>query len=536
MRALTRRHGGAEAGPDSAGEEPARAASESGRGRGKRRKDSKPARPAGGKRKHTILGNHPVLSVLAIIVTALVTGVTLTAYVYVRNVYDSIHHIDVSGADLGSHRPPKLNNSTNILLIGSDSRIGTHHLGYVQGARSDTAMLLHISPVSRRAIVISFPRDSVVPVLSCPRMDKMHPGQPAAPRSLEQLNATYSFGGPACLWRTIEQTTRIHIDHFVQVDFYSFKKIVNDVGGVPVCLPKAITDHASHLHLKAGYQVVRGGQALAFVRLRHIGDGSDIQRIMRQQYFLASAAQRIKSEGVLSNPRRFYNTLHDVANAITTDNGMSFDNMLAIANTMKGISTGSLRFITVPWTTYPLNTNWVTWLQDPQAHRLFNAIRHDKERAAVRAGRAGRSATSAPTVSPATVNVTVDNGSNTAGLAATTAQALQAKGFHVTGKGNAPVTAHSVIEYGSASQQAAVAALQAEIPGAQAKQVSGLAPSTLTLVLGTSFQGLNKTSPSPGSSTGPKIGKSYGGITGNTNICKDTGAFAGPDTPSQFGP
>src|SRR5690348_13805415 len=200
------------------------------------------SQPPSGTRR--ILGRHPVVSVLAILATLTITFVSLTAYAAFRNVYDSIHHVTITNSELGK-RPPKLNGSENILLIGSDSRAGTHgrYGRGIQGSRSDTSMILHISPVHQKAIVISFPRDSMVQQYQCLADGQGHPGQPAgAPGALEMLNATYSYGGAPCLWKTLEQTTHIHIDHFVEVNFTSFKQIVNDIGGVPVCLPKAIHD------------------------------------------------------------------------------------------------------------------------------------------------------------------------------------------------------------------------------------------------------------------------------------------------------
>src|SRR6516225_1723984 len=120
------------------------------------------------RRRLAFLGPHPILGAAAIISTVLVVGVSLVAYAAVRNVYDGINHESVTAQMLGN-RPPKLNGSTNILLIGSDSRAGTNgKFGRdVLGSRSDTSMLLlHISPDHTHAYVISFPRDSMVPVYS----------------------------------------------------------------------------------------------------------------------------------------------------------------------------------------------------------------------------------------------------------------------------------------------------------------------------------------------------------------------------------
>jgi LCP family protein required for cell wall assembly len=507
-----------------------------------------PPRAGKAARKGGPFGRHPVLSIVALVMTVIVTGAMVFFYVLFRNVYDSIHHVNVNVADLGK-RPPELSpGALNILMIGSDSRAGTHGYGNnIVGSRSDTAMVLHITPDHSHAYVVSFPRDSMVPIFACTADGQGHPGQQAAPGQLERLNATFSYGGVACLWKTLEQTTRIHIDHFMQVDFNGFKKIVNDLGGVSVCVPYAIHDWRSHLKLTAGRHTVDGAQALAFVRLRHIGEGSDLQRIQRQQLFLASVAQKMKHSSVIGNPTEMYSLVHDVASSLTTDSGLSLTDLYAIANSLKGLSTSALRFISVPVVPYsgdPLAE--VQW-QQPQASQLFAAIAHDNHiaKAAKNAKNASKSkpgsATAAkqakklPTVSPSKVTVQVLNGTNTTGLAGTTAAGLTGKGFKVTGAADAASSNYTstYIEYSSASQLPQVNTLSKEIVGAQVKQVPTLPPGQLTLVLGSSFKGLGvkpaaaKKKPSVSSVAGQA-----NGISGNANICGDSSAFAGPDTPT----
>src|SRR6516225_4298385 len=375
-------------------------------------------------RTRRILGRHPVFSVVAILATLTVTFVSLSAYAAFRSVYDSIHHITVTSRELGK-RPPKLNGSENILIIGSDSRRHTHGYGRgIPGSRSDTSMILHISPTHSGAAVISFPRDTMVPIYQCANDGQGHHGQQAQPGGLEQLNWTFSYGGPACLWKTLEQVTRIHIDHFVEVNFSGFQSIVNDVGGVPVCLPYAIKDPASKLNLPAGKSVVHGSQALAFVRERHIGLGSDLQRINRQQIFLASLAQKIKQSSSLTNPAKLYTLVHDIASSLTTDTGLSLTDMYAIANSLKGLSTSSLQFITVPVVPYPPSPGNQVEFNTPLADQLFRAIARDNHilKTARRADHAKPEPV--PTVNPAQVQLQVLNGTGVAGLAATTASQL----------------------------------------------------------------------------------------------------------------
>jgi LCP family protein required for cell wall assembly len=478
-------------------------------------------------RRSRVLGTHPALALAAIATTVMVVGVSLVAYAAVRNVYDGINHETVTAQMLGN-RPPKLNGSTNILIIGSDSRAGTGgKFGKdVLGSRSDTSMVLHISPDHTHAYVISFPRDSMVPVYSCLPDDEGHPGQTAAPGQVEPLNATFSAGGAPCLWKTLEQSTHIRIDHFVEVGFDSFQNIVNDVHGIQVCLPFAIHNPEAHLNLPAGRQTVDGAQALAFVRLReNIGEGSDLQRIQRQQLFLASAAQKIKHTNLLAD----YAVLRDVAHAITTD--LTLTQMLSIANSMKGLSTASVRFITVPVVPYPLDPNRVLW-ETPQATTLFSAVAHDTH--ILKAAKAAKGKP-VPTVSPAKVQLEVLNGSGVAGVAGTTATSLASRGFDILGTGEAPNGygyTNSVIEYTSATQLPEVNTLKKEVAGAQAKQVAGIQGGSLSLIIGSKFTGLAGSKPSSTPSTAATLNSnSFQGISANQNICNDASAFEGPLSP-----
>src|SRR6516162_921804 len=396
-------------------------------GRSARRGPGMGERPTGIRR---VLGRHPVLSILAILATLTITFVSIGAYAAYRGLYDSIHHVVITSGELGK-RPPKLNGSENILIIGSDSRHGIRGYGKgIGGSRSDTSMLLHIPPTHNGAVVISFPRDTMVPIYQCANDGQGHHGQQAQPYNVEQLNWTFSYGGAACLWKTVEQVTHIHIDHFIEVNFLSFRKIVNDVGGVPVCLPFAIKDPASRLNLPAGRSIVKGAQALAFVRERHIGEGSDLQRINRQQIFLASLAQKIKQSSSLTNPTKLYGLVHDIASSLTTDTGLSSTDMLAIADSLKGVSTSAVQFVTAPVLPYPANPANQVEFWDPYANRLFRAIARDNKILKV-AKEANKPTPGAPTVSPGKVHVQVLNATNTTGLAATTAGQLSAKGFKV---------------------------------------------------------------------------------------------------------
>jgi LCP family protein required for cell wall assembly len=495
---------------------------------------------AGGRPRGRRPSRRALLGATAIIAMFAVVATSLAAYAKYRGVVGSIRRESVTAAMLGK-RPP-YTAGLNILVIGSDSRqgLGRKFGSDVPGARSDTSMLLHIAPGHTRADIISFPRDSMVPVLACANDQQGHPGQSAQPGEVERLNATFSAGGAPCLWKTLEQETGIRIQHFVEVDFAGFQSIVNDVGGVPVCLPFAISNPQARLHLAAGKRVVNGAQALAFVRLReNIGEGSDTQRIQRQQYFLAAVMQKLKATNLLSQPSRIFNVVRDVAKSLTTDTGLDLSTMLRIADSMKSLSSGSVQLVTVPVVPYVGDPAAELSWEQPQADRMFRAVEADRDLpASAKAkgngkARTATAATAEPTVSPANVRVQVLNGSGVNRVAGSAATALTAKGFTVTGTGPAANYSYTstTIQYSSAAQLPEVNTLKAALGPVVTQKDTALGAGSINLILGSNYHGLSTGKAAAGSSakTLSNLAKSYGGITANANICKDSAAFAGPD-------
>jgi LCP family protein required for cell wall assembly len=488
-----------------------------------------------GRRPRYSLGQRAAAWTSVAVVAALVAG-TLVAYVKYRSYWDSIQRVDVAG--LVGRQPPKLNNAENILLIGSDTRTGQRGIGGSQGLtpgqRSDTLMLLHISPGHHRITVASIPRETMVPILSCPASDGTA-GQQAAP-GLELINAALDFGGPACTWKTFEAVTHIHVDHFVQLDFTGFEKIINDLGGVSVCLPVKVNDPLSGLNLPAGVHHVFGREALAFWRTReNLGDGSDLERITRDQYLMAGLVQGIVRSGLLTSPAKMLKVVGDATGAMATDTGLDQDAMLQIAESLRGVTAGSVHFITVPNVLWPPNVNDVMFEQ-PQAGKLFSTIQHDTvlPKAAKKATRP--TARPVVEVAPSRVRVDVLNGSGGPLVAAQAGSDLASRGFDVVSTGDASTFGYttSVIEYAAASDRPAVNTLKAQLSDVQVRHDPALTPGTVTLIIGSSFSALNaQPSSAPSSSPSSRasvsgLSQADGGITANTNICRDQAAFTGP--------
>jgi LCP family protein required for cell wall assembly len=483
-------------------------------------------------------GSHSLGRVVAAWTSMALVGVlvagSLVAYAKYRAIWDSIQRVDVEG--LIGPQPPKYTNAENILVIGTDTRVGQNGIGGSVGCGcSDTLMLLHISPGRHKVTVMSIPRETMVPVLGCAASDGT-PGQQADPSQMELINAALSGGGPACTWKTFEAETDIHVDHFIELDFVGFEKVIDDLGGVDVCLPFSVDDPDSGLNLSAGEHHVFGTQALAFWRTREdVGFGSDTQRILRDQYLMVALVQGIEHSGMLKSPSKVLHVVDDASSAMTTDTGLDQDAMLNIADSLRGIKSADVTFVTAPNEPYPPNTNDVQFEQ-PQAGELFNAIAHDSTLPTTTKGKKKSkqpAAAPAPTVSPSQVNVDVENGSGVTGAAGQAGSDLTARGFNVTGTGDANNFSYtnSMIEYATSSDLPAADTLKADVPNVEVQQNSSLTPGTIELIVGSTFNGLS-TQPTSSSTPAPSVTsvtQSDGALSGSTRICKDQAAFAGPD-------
>ncbi|MDN3025492.1 LCP family protein [Streptomyces sp. S.PB5] len=213
-------------------------------------------------------------------------------------------------------RPASHDGGTTFLLAGVDSRSqrpttgsdATARLWRYGAQRSDTLMLVHLSADKHRTYVMSLPRDSWVPI----------PGHGSA-----KVNAAFSWGGPALLVQTVEQLTRVRVDHFGVIDWHGFKALTDAVGGVPITVPEDSYDPVLERHFTAGTHVMHGEEALAYVRQRHGVPGGELDRIKHQQQFLRSLMTEIRSEVGLTDPFGTARMLDAVTRAVSVDDRMS---------------------------------------------------------------------------------------------------------------------------------------------------------------------------------------------------------------------
>jgi len=415
-------------------------------------------------------------------VLAAVLGVLVGASTFLISGYfklsGNVRHEQVTQQELGT-RPAKISKALNVLIVGSDQRNGANaKYGKFVGERTDTIILAHISPDRDGAVLISFPRDSLVHLPSCPAK-KGVTGQSA---HVGMINESFNSGGIACTWKTIENLTGIHIDHFVKVDFTGFKSMVDSLGGVPVCLPQPINDTKALLHLTAGKHILQGEQALGYVRARYsIGDGSDIGRIQRQQMFLASMAKKAMSGQTLTNPQALFGFLDAMTKSITTDPDLTVGVLKDLAMSAQGLTAGQIRFVTTPWRYSVTNPGRVEWVQ-PQAETLFKMVAADQIAENVKSGE--------QKIPKSQVQIIVQNGSGKQGLGTQVAAQLEQRGYHIVKVASAKKpAAKTLVKYGPNGESRAPR-LVGELRKSKTQAVHDTDTKSLVLVVGADWTGL----------------------------------------------
>ena len=394
-----------------------------------------------------------------------------TAWGFTSYINDSIGRVNAGTAGTPSSGP------LNVLLAGVDVRAGLTrrqqlalHVGNSVSFNSDTLMLIHVSGDRSHVTVISIPRDSWVDI----------PGH-----GMSKINAAYGLGGPSLVVKTVEQDTGLIINDFIQVNFLGFVKVIDALGGVNICLPFAVNDAYSGLHLTAGTHHVGGITALEYARDRHSFAASDLARIQDQQRLLASMLNEAISSGTLADPLKLSRFLQAALAAIKVDQGL---NVSSLADQLRGISPHNVRFMTVPLSNFnyqtPTGESAVLW-DAGAASTLFSELKNDQT--ATRPARPARPHPrhTAAGLGRAQVPVAVWNGTLIGGLSGSTGTDLGNLGFPVQAGLTWPVhdLSQTVIQY-PPGHEAGAKLVQQAMPGATLQQVKGL--SKVRVLLGSS--------------------------------------------------
>ncbi|MGW1226419.1 LCP family protein [Streptomyces sp. NPDC001515] len=245
---------------------------------------------------------------------------------------------------------PEGGDGTNYLIVGSDSREGMTaddkkrlHTGSAEGKRTDSMMILHDG--SNGPTLVSLPRDSNVEIPSFVGSEsgKRYPGKGRTTK----LNAAYAEDGPELLVRTVEFNTGLRIDHYVEIGFGGFAKIVDSIGGVELDIPKAFKDKWSGADFQAGKQTLDGQQALAFVRTRHAFT-SDLDRTKNQQKFLSALAAQTATPSTILNPFKLYPTMGAGLDTLIVDKDMSLWSLGQMFFALKDVTGGDGTSLNMP--------------------------------------------------------------------------------------------------------------------------------------------------------------------------------------------
>ncbi|MGM1064263.1 LCP family protein, partial [Saccharothrix sp. Mg75] len=412
-------------------------------------------------------------TVLALASVAVLLG-TGYAYANFQSLTESISTTDVIGAEGGGEKPA--DGSVDILMVGMDSRTDSKGnplprevLDELQagdetagGLNTDTLILMHVPNDGGKAVAVSFPRDSYVKIAGGYGRHKINSaygyGKDDAIERLKregesdpaQLDVKSRKDGAKNLIATVQDLTGVTVDHYAEINLVGFYEITKAVGGVDVCLNQATRDEFSGADFAAGPQKVQGREALAFVRQRYGLLRGDLDRIVRQQVFMAGLAKQILSAGTLSDPGRLGALIDALSRSIVLDEGWD---VLRFATQMKDLTGGNLKFETIPTGDPELQTpedGLAIEVKERDVRKFFENLGADPT--------APGSSSTAPTVDPAAVTVEVRNASGVGGLAGRVLRSLVAEGYVDGGSGNAAeeVTS-SAVRHGLGGEDGAAA-------------------------------------------------------------------------------
>jgi LCP family protein required for cell wall assembly len=438
------------------------------------------------------------LLIAANVMVALTIIGAASAYGYVNWRFGQIHtkHLSALTTPHGTAASGGTSKPFTLLVVGSDSRAaiaaggdnaqfgGTADVG---GQRSDTIILVRVVPKTKQLMMLSIPRDLWGPI----------PGQGS-----NRINTAFDTGANLLI-QTIQQDLHVPVNHYVELNFDTFRDISNAVGGISFYFPTPAKDAYSNLSIPAaGCYSLKGDQALAFVRSRHyeyyqngywqFEAASDLARIQRQQSFIKKMIK--KAEGEYTNPFALNDIIGGITKNLTVDSGFSPSLMLTVAKDFRSMDTTTIPNLTLP--TYGYTTSGgaeVLGLQEPQATQVlaaFNAFGAPAPAPAKTTPPTSTNTLPPVTVAPSRVSIEVANGTGTAGQAGQMTQVLAGLGYRAS-LASSPGYGHptTVVRYAPDSLTAAQQ-VAAQIPGGATLVVAPDLTATaynLEIVTGSSF-------------------------------------------------
>jgi LCP family protein required for cell wall assembly len=304
-----------------------------------------------------------IVGILTGVALLLCGGGAIAVRLYVGSVENRVGRVDAFTDLPEETRPSKAApKAMNILLLGSDSRALRDEPENEGSARTDTIIVVHIPASRDSAQLISIPRDTWVTV----------PGH-----NNSKINSAYAFGGAKLMVQTVEEFTKVRMDHVIVIDFAGFKEVVDALGGIEIDVPEEFTSiHAPHRHFAKGPQYMNGEVALDYSRQRKQFKDGDFRRIEHQQQVIKAVMEKAASRGLLTDLPKMNSFIRATANALTVDQGLS---LFDLALELRQVRSEHLTFMTSP----SKGVGWegsqsVVYADPDKAAKLYAAVNADQ--------------------------------------------------------------------------------------------------------------------------------------------------------------
>ncbi|GGG12726.1 hypothetical protein GCM10007304_28400 [Rhodococcoides trifolii] len=427
-------------------------------------------------------------------VAVLVTGI---AWQSVDSLRSNLATVSDLGLGNGS------DGAVDILMVGTDSRtdargnplsqqeLDSLRAGEETASNTDTIVLIRVPNDGSSATAISIPRDAYVDVPGI-GMSKINAAY-GATKEEDRLklvesgvadadaDAQSSKAGRQALIQSVAQLTGVTVDHYAEVGLLGFVLLTDAVGGVDVCLNAPVDEPLSGANFPAGPQTLTGSNALSFVRQRHDLPRGDLDRIVRQQVFMASLVHKVLSAKTLSNPSKLGQLSSAVQRSVVIDSDWD---ILQFATKLQDLAGGSVKFETIPVVDINAVTDYGESIVqvDPSAVKSYvGGLLGDED---------SPSPTTPPSVDPSSITVDVANDSGIDGLASAVSSALGSSGYRAGQVGNndgEAVTTTTVLA--TDADSAAATTLAARLGNATVAADPSLGADTLRVVLASDYSG-----------------------------------------------
>jgi LCP family protein required for cell wall assembly len=454
---------------------------------------------------------HTGRGLVALVSTIVLVG-TGYGWASLTSLQNNLNTTDVL-AEIPRSQAAAADGATDILLVGSDSRTDANgnplpldvlkllRTEESSGLNTDTIIVVRVPNDGGRAVAVSVPRDTYVDIPGF-RKDKINAAYGAAKqRSVKDLKAQgvkdsaqlerqSNQAGRAALVQVVQDLMGIEIDHYAEINLYGFYLLTDAIGGIEVCLKRATKDSDSGADFKAGRQVVTAGDALAFVRQRHNLPRGDLDRIVRQQVFMAAIANRVLSTGTLADPGKLHKLTDAAQKAVVLDSGWD---VLGFARQMQGIAAGNVEFVTIPVDNVDARNERgqsIVTVDVAAVHAFVAALLTGQPPPAPTSSKPPKPSTptTPPPVSAKSVIVDTVNGTRSPGIAARVLDILAKSGFHVGEPDNSPprkTTEVRVAPGGRAVGEKIASALG----GLRVVEDPSLAPNRALVLIGSDYAG-----------------------------------------------